>query len=315
LPVDVSIIIVTFNPGTILRNCLDSLPAASDQLHTEIWIVDNHSLDGTVDRVRNNYPHINLVANADNRGFARANNQALAHAQGDFFLLLNPDVIVSPHAITELTNFLRENPEVGIVGPRVFDLDGSVTLSARPAYSAFNILWQYLGFDRLLPSWVYGRYRNATRYATTPFEAGWVLGACFMFRRQLYDALGGLDENLFLFSEEPDFCERAQSAGWRVMYYPGATAVHHESSTVSRFHSARIFNYHISPLIYFRKRNRRIAVFVLKVGFTIELLLKMLFWLPQIIHQAWRRSSGGESRRISIYWKTILAVWRFPTTV
>lgn len=292
--IDLSIVIVTYNPGGLIRDCLSSLPAACGGLDHEVIIVDNASQDGTPDLIRREFPQVTLIVNADNRGFAAANNQALAKARGAFLQLLNPDVIAASGSFVQLVQALRTNSKVGVVGARMDDSKGRVALTAYPPYQPGMILWQYLGFDRMFPYAIYGRYRRQCEQATLPFDAAWVQGSCLMFSREVYDTVGDLDERFFLFCEEPDFCERARSVGWRVKYIPAARVIHYESSVVSRFTDIRVRHYHLSPIKYFRKRNQPDDVLILKLGFTLELLGKLVVRLADSTYSRMVRSVLAE---------------------
>jgi GT2 family glycosyltransferase len=302
-----SIIIVTYNPGGIIADCLRSLQEGARGLSYEVIVVDNASQDGTPERIAQEYPQAQMIANKDNRGFAAANNQGLALAVGHYVLLLNPDVMVHPGALSAMVAFLEENSAAGIVGPRTFDGEGNVALTARPPYSVVTVLWQYLGLSRLLPNHVYGQYRKACRDADSPFEPAWLQGSCLMLRREVYEQVGGLDEQFFLFAEETDFCDRAAGLGWRVAFIPHAHVTHYESSSVSRYIPIKVRSHHISPLHYFRKRGREGAVWLLKFGYTIELLGKVIIRLAQLV---WRRNEEL-ALRVRVYWAVLGESWRY----
>jgi len=303
---DLSVIIVTFNPGDLILACLKSVEAASAGLDTEIIVIDNASEDGTTDQIKTQFKRVRLVANPDNRGFAAACNQGMAIASGQYLLLLNPDTVVEPDALTSMTRFMDAHPHVGIVGPRAHGHAGEITLTAYPEYGPGMILWQYFGLDRLFPYAVFGRYRRLCEQATEPFRVEWVQGSCLMLRRQVFEAIGGLDESFFLFCEEPDFCQRARAHGWEVHYLPGARIAHTVSSSVSRYTFARVRNYHISPLIYFRKRGRPVTALVLKLGFTLELLAKLVMRAAQIAI-----GKRALAMHVSIYARVIRELWAF----
>ncbi|MEZ4668970.1 MAG: glycosyltransferase family 2 protein [Anaerolineae bacterium] len=298
---DLSIIIVTYNPGTILYDCLHSLINGVSDLSTEVIVIDNASDDGVVPLAAERFPHVKFIFNKDNKGFAGGNNQGLAIASGRYLLLLNPDVIVKPASLKILVDFLRANLSVGIVGPRTFDGNGELSLTANTLYTPLTILWQYLGFDRVFSYHVYGWYRHKSLEAIEPFEVAWVQGCCLMMRREVYEQISGLDEVFFLFAEEPDFCDRASKAGWKSYFLPSAEIIHHESNSVSRYPERKIRNYHISPLHYFRKRGRRRQVWVLKAGFAAELLLKICW-------QLLRRNKSG---RLFIYRNVLWEVLQY----
>ena len=304
--IDLSIIIVTYNPGEIFFDCLKSISSGVGTLAYEVIVIDNASQDGIVQQAVPKFPDVQFILNADNKGFAGGNNQGLKQATGQFLLLLNPDVIVHENSITTLVRYLEKNSSVGIVGPRTFDANGLASLTAQASYNAFTILWKYLGFALLFPDYFYGKYRRTVMSNNTiPFEVSWVQGSCLLFRREVYDAVGGLDEGFFLFSEEPDFCERAMRSGWKTVYIPTATVAHFESTAVSRYPERRIRAYHLSPLYYLRKRNLRGQIWILKLGFTVELLAKMGVRLLQLL----RGNSTGPL--VTIYLQVLREVWRY----
>jgi GT2 family glycosyltransferase len=305
--IDLSIIIVTYNPGDLVLDTLHSLPAGAAGLSYEVIVVDNASTDGTPERIAREYPQTQMIINPDNRGFASANNQGLEQARGRYLLLLNPDVIVQAGALTRMAAFLESNPAAGVVGPRTFDGQGRVALTARTPLSAAVVLWQYLGLDRVFPYWVYGHYWRACEQAALPFETGWVQGSCLMARREVYEQIGGLDEAFFLFAEEADWCDRARSAGWQVWYLPDACIVHYESTSAARHVPIKIRAHHLSPLYYFGKRGCRGAVLALKIGFTIELLVKIIIRLIQRL-----LGRADVAVHLRTYWAVLVEVWRYP---
>lgn len=301
----ISVILVTYNPGALLEKCFDALNDEGSELRTEIIVVDNNSSDGTPDLIEKRYANFRLIRNADNRGFAAATNQGLAIAQGEFLLLLNPDVVLSSGTLTRLVAFLSQHSDIGIVGPRTYDDKGNVALSAYRAQTALAVLARYLRLHIVFPIGRLQRRVTTSHSATPPFQVGWVQGSCLMMRREVYETIGGLDEGFFLFDEEPDFCERAQKAGWATYYLPSARITHHESSSVSKYHLTRIRHYHLSPLHYFRKRDRPGSVLLLKLGFTIEMVVKIALRSLQLL----RYEDPALAQRRSAYWIVLREIW------
>lgn len=302
---ELSIIIVTYNPGSILLDTLSSIAAGADDLSYEILLVDNLSQDGMAAQAKTQFPEITVVFNTENRGFAGGNNDGLAKARGQYLLLLNPDVIVHPASLKILVEFMRTHPRVGVCGPRTLDHSSKVALTAHDRYSANLILWNHLGLWRLFPHRVSGRYRRMVENADAPFAVSWVQGHCLLMRREVYGQIGGLDEGFFLFAEEPDLCDRAEKAGWQTYFVPNAVVEHREATSTSRYPERKIRNHHISPLYYFRKRGQHGQVRLLKIGFTVSLLLKMGARLIQSVR------SPAVRTRIDIYRKILMEVWRY----
>jgi GT2 family glycosyltransferase len=217
---DLSAIIVSFNTREVLGRCLATLTnaAAAAALSVEIIVVDNASTDGSAEMVAAHYPSARLIRNSYNRGFAAANNQGLVHAAAPISLLLNSDAFISAATLRAGLNLLRTAPEVGLIGVRIDNPDG--TLQA--AYGTFPTLWAdicySLGADRL----AHGRQLAATR--TGPVD--WVHGACMFARAAALREVGPLDERFFMYSEEVDWCWSFWAAGWEV-WYLGEVAVSH----------------------------------------------------------------------------------------
>lgn len=301
-----SIIIVTYNPGSVVVDCLRSIPDLEAN-HWEIIVVDNKSTDGMIPRIREAFPQICIIENAENKGFAGANNIGLEAAQGEYVVLMNPDVILEPDTMQTLTAYLDKTPQVGIVGPRTFTSTGKVDLSVHPRLSVSTILWQFWGLDRLFPYRMIGKYLKQAETAVDPFEVAWLQGHCLMFRRQIYEEIGGLDEGLFLYNEEPDFCERAEARGWKCVFVPQSRLVHLGSTTISRYTYVKMLHTHISMLYFFRKRRTLGSVWALKIGFVIELLMK---WCIRAVQRI-VRPSKEVSEKLTAYRKVIAEVIRY----
>ena len=230
----VSVIIVTWNVRDLLRMCLESLRPAVEEGWVEVIVVDNGSVDGTAGMVGGQYPGIRLIANTENRGFGAANNQGMGVAQAPFLFLLNPDTVVLPQALERLIGFLGTHSRAGVVAPRLLNPDGSLQRNA----FRFPGLWQ-VGLDlfplhpRLMESSLNGRYPQE-RTAREPFEIDHPLGAALLVRREVWEQIGGFDENYFMYAEEVDWCWRIRRAGWSIWQVPGAEVVHYGGRSTSQ---------------------------------------------------------------------------------
>lgn len=221
-----SICIVNWNTRTDLRALLQAVRADAGDA-AEVIVVDNGSTDSSVDMVRREFPWAHLIANADNRGYARATNQAIAAARGQFLFLLNPDSLVRPGCCARLQRFLEEHPNAGAAGPRVLNPDGSLQSSCRrfPTFAAGLFRGTPLGW--LLPGNRFTRaYLMQEWDHTTPREVEWLSGAALMVRRAAVAQVGPLDERFFMFCEDVDWAYRARAAGWERWYVPDAVVVH-----------------------------------------------------------------------------------------
>lgn len=268
----VSIIIVNWNAREYLRKCLTDVFAADSQQGYEVLLVDNASTDGSVECVQREYPLIEMIANKENVGFSRANNQGIRQSQGEYILLLNPDTKIQPHAIHLLFDFLSIHPEAGIVGPRLLNLDGSVQTSCYPFPTPARELWRLLHLDRIYP---FGSYDQSEWNLTQPREVDSLQGACLLIRREVFDQIGLLDEDYFMYTEEIDFCYRAKKAGWKVVWLPTAEVIHYGGQSTRQAAASMFLELYRSKLQFFRKHHGRLAVWTYKLILFIASLIRV----------------------------------------
>jgi hypothetical protein len=222
---DLSISIVSWNTQGLLDACLRSIYETTTGIEFEVIVVDNASSDGSPEMVRRQHTRVQLIENSDNVGFARANNQAYAVSTGRHFLLLNPDTVVRPDALASLVRFLDEHDAAGAVGPLVLNSDETLQYS----WARFPTFWSEVRgiLDRrIAESESPPKTADETR-SLGPFEADWVGGCCLMIKRAAVEQIGTMDESLFMYCEETDWCMRLKSAGWRVWVEPVAEIMHY----------------------------------------------------------------------------------------
>ena len=231
-PPRVAVVIVSFETRDTLVAGLAALEAEAGG-DTEIVVVDNASSDASAAAVRERFPAVKLIANADNVGFARACNQGAGASQAPLLLFLNPDATLAPAALALLAGILEWRPSVGAVGPRTRGANGDIQVSTGPDLSLLSEIRQ-----RRLVRGVSTRQARALREAealhAVEREADWVSGACLMVRREAFDAVAGFDERFFLYEEDADLCRRLRAAGWSVLYTPAAEARHTLGSSMAR---------------------------------------------------------------------------------
>jgi len=226
--VDVSICMVSLNCWPVLEPCLESLRAADPAIRHEIIMVDNASTDGTVEHLVRRYPEVLVIRNSRNVGFTKATNQALAVSRGRFLLWLNTDTLVDRNFLKDLLRFLAAHPRAGIVGPKVLNPDGTFQVQCRRGMPTPMVAVAYfLRLHKLFPRspWA-GGYLLGYLPVDQPTEVTAVSGCCLLARREVWAEIGPLDEKIFGFGEDLDWCVRARQAGWGVWYYPGAVIVH-----------------------------------------------------------------------------------------
>jgi len=224
---DLSVIVVNWNTCRLLEACLQSVEAARKDLAVDVLVVDNGSTDGSVELVRERFPADELIANAGNRGYAAANNQAVERARGRYLFLLNSDAEVETAALRALVAYADDHPEAGVIGPKLLNPDGTLQPSGGRFPTPASTVASLLGLNRLT-----GRPRYGTgRDYSVPAEVDEVSGAAMLIRREVIDQVGGLDEGFAWGYEDVDYCLRARRAGWRVHYVPDARVMHHWGGT------------------------------------------------------------------------------------
>lgn len=259
---DISIIIVNWNTREFLADCIASIYASPPDGEFDIWIVDNSSIDGSTELIKETYPEINLIENQENIGFARANNKALRECQGKYILLLNPDTVVEAGAIKELENFLDRSPKTGLVGARLNNPDGTLQISAFPIPTLLREFWRMFHLDYFLP---YANYPMKDWDLNSAREVDTLLGACMLIRREALDDLGLFDEEYFIYSEEVDLCTRLKGAGWHLYWVPSAVVVHYGGQSTQQVAEEMFLRLYEGKILYFRKHRSKISVYVYKL--------------------------------------------------
>jgi hypothetical protein len=274
---DLSIIIVAWHCREDLAHCLEAVPDATGDLRTETVVVDNASGDGTARMVRERFPEVRLIANAANRGFAAANNQALAVASGRHVLFLNPDTRPEEGALAVLVRTLDDDDTLGAVGPQLREPDGAVQPSVRSDPTPAALLHQYtpLRLLRFLAP-AYDRYKRRDMDFQTAADVDTLMGAALCVPRRVLDEVGTMDERFFVYHEEADLCLRIRRAGYRVRFEPAARVVH--VGGVSAGHAAANVLYLRSLYRFLYKHQGR-----LKGGLTVTALRLGLF-LREALH-------------------------------
>lgn len=249
-PPDLSVVIVSWNTAALLQDCLGSLLTPPSTISVEVVVVDNASTDGTPGQVKQNWPQVRLIENADNRGFASANNQGLTVCRGRHIALLNSDTLVTSQALSRLVAFIDEHPEAGACGPRLLQPDG------RPQAFAFghDPTPGYLfrrGFNHLLLR------RPLHHWNTDQTQSvDWVSGACLIARRQAIEQVGPLDESIFMYFEDNDWCLRFRQCGWKIYYVPTISITHIGGQSRKQNPAAQA-TYYTSLRYFYRKHYGR----------------------------------------------------------
>ncbi len=271
---DLSVVVVNWNTCRLLEACLQSVEAARHDLSVDVFVVDNGSTDGSVDLVRERFPGVLLIANASNRGFAGANNQAVERARGRYLLLLNSDAEVETEALRTLVTYADEHPEAGVIGPKLLNPDGTLQPSGGRFPTPASTVASLLGLNRLTGRPRYGTARDYSK----PADVDEVSGAAMLIRRAVIDQIGGLDEGFAWGYEDVDFCLRARRAGWRVTYVPAARVVHQWGASQRLAPAPTILKAIAGRRRYFEKHYGRVTASLIMVATFVSHLARLVIF-------------------------------------
>jgi len=274
--IDVSIIIVNWNARDLLSECLAHLHPAIDELSAEVFVVDNASQDGSAAMVKEEFSWVRLIENAENIGFARANNQAIKLSAGQYILLLNNDAFVRPDTVVQMLSFMQAHPEAGMSGCKLFFPDGALQYSCSSFPTLFTELCGALYLDRLFPrSRLFGKYLMTYWGHNDVREVDAVLGACMLVRRRAIDQVGLMDEKFFMYSEEVDWCYRFKKAGWKVYYVPHAQAIHIWGGSSKQVEVGMFVQMYRSRVAFFQKHYGRLSALLMKSLLALACVIRL----------------------------------------
>lgn len=243
-----SVVIVNYASWPLVSRCVESLNETGYE-DFEVVVVDNDRVEPPELR-----SPARMIRNPENAGFARACNQGIAASSGEYVVLINPDTLVEREFFTSLEEFLAENPQAGVIGPRIVDGDGGLQLSARREVNFVSGLFGRTSLlTRLFPRSTFVKKQfPAVTELTRPTPVDWVSGACMVIRRRALEEIGGLDERFFMYFEDADLCRRARESGWSVYYLPRVEVVHQTGGS-TRGRPKAIWMLHKSAFLYHRK--------------------------------------------------------------
>lgn len=279
-----SIVIVSWKVKELLSECVESIYRETQNIDFEVFVVDNNSQDGTVEMLKQDFPQVNLIANKTNNGFARANNQAIDKARGEYVLLLNPDTKILDQALEKVVEYMDQTRDCGVCGCNLLNPDRSLQPSVRHFPKLIDQALVLLKLHNFLPNLsCFRRYlARDFDYAKTQ-KADQVMGAFMMIRRNLIDEIGSLDNGYWIWFEEVDFCRRTVDADFEVRYFADAQIIHHFGQSFKQkmsLEKQKIFN--ASMRRYFKKHHSKFAYLIIVALQPVSLVLA---WLSQIIRK------------------------------
>ncbi len=272
------IIIVNYNSTDYLLKCLETIYKSFNKNNFNIFVQDNNS-DDDADRIVNEFPSIHFSKNDRNIGFSAAVNRALKKGTAPYILIINPDSLVFEGFFKSILKYMNENPDVGIMGPKILNSDGSVQGSAR---SFPTPVTSFFGRTSVLSRWFPNNIITRKSILTTknggksPINVDWISGACMVVRRKAIEDVGLMDERFFMYWEDVDWCKRMWGNGWKVVYYPEASILHYVGGSSKKRYFNSVLEFHKSAYSFFEK-NKKTSTSLLIPLITIPLFIRFLF--------------------------------------
>ncbi|MEK7545756.1 MAG: glycosyltransferase family 2 protein [Patescibacteria group bacterium] len=277
-PADLSIVTVNWKVADLVGELLGSIASNKEDLALEVYIVDNDSKDHIEDvvakfRARSDVP-VTLIRNDRNLGFAKANNQAIRRCSGRVVALLNPDTRVTKGALKRTLEWMAARPDVGIIGPKLLNHDGSLQESVRKFPGLIDQALILLKLQHVWPSAPpFRTYLAKDLDYGKEQDVDQLMGAALFVRRKVFESVGLLDERFFIWFEDVDFCKRAKAAGWGVVYLPTVQVIHHGGASFAQAMTLRKQRYFTSSMAkYFRKHRGAWSLAVLALPMLVGLL-------------------------------------------
>ena len=291
---DVSIVLVNYNQPEYTAQCLDSIAEAPPQSSYELILVDNASADGSAGWLEQHYPQVKLIRSPKNGGIAGGNNLGIRAAAGRYILLLNNDTLVIPGTIDQTVQFLEAHSEAGGVGGNLLNEDGSF----QSGYADFHTLWNVfliiskLGmlFNPVYPSHPRSQSQQAVDWMSTAFMT---------FRREALEAVGLVDEEYFIYSDETDLQYKLKQAGWKIYYLQDLETTHFGGKSLNAWRRRRLV--YRGFLLFFRNHRGTLQLLLLRLMFIAACLLKLPFWAAAWLVPKWKE-------RARVEWQSNLAI-------
>ena len=250
-----SVVIVNYNVKYFLEQCLHSVFKAGQGIAMEVFVVDNNSVDGSVQMIKEKFSQVILIENKDNKGFAKANNQAIDRSTSEYVLLLNPDTVVEENTFRQIIDFMDTHPDAGGLGVKMVDGKGHFLPESKrglptPAVAFYKIF----GFSSLFPkSKTFGRYHLGFLDKNEIHEVEILSGAFMLLRKSVLDKIGLLDESFFMYGEDIDLSYRIIKAGYKNYYFPKTRIIHYKGESTKKSSVNYVFVFYNAMIIFARK--------------------------------------------------------------
>ena len=293
---DLSIVIVNYNVEYFLEQCLNSVIQATQQLRTEIIVVDNNSSDGSIEMLKLKFQGVQLIENKENVGFSRANNQGIKLSQGKYVLLLNPDTVIEEQTLTKIVSRMDKDDTIGGLGVRMVDGKGNfLPESKRGLPTPIVAFYKIFGLSSLFKkSKKFGRYHLSYLNEFEENEIEILSGAFMCMRKKVLDEIGLLDEDFFMYGEDIDLSYRIIKSGYKNLYFPDTTIIHYKGESTKKSSVNYVFVFYRAMIIFAKKHFRSDNVFLFSLAInsaiylraSIEISKRLISFLFPIIFNA-----------------------------
>lgn len=270
-----SVIIVNYNVKHFLEQCLNSVRKAAKHVQTEVWVVDNNSVDQSVEMVQQKFPEVKLIANKDNPGFSVANNQAIKQSKGEYVLLLNPDTIVEETTFKKVVDFMDQHPDAGGLGVKMVDGNGKFLPESKRGLPTPTVaFYKIFGLSALFPkSKSFGRYHLGFLDRDEIHSVDVLSGAFMLMRKKTLDEVGLLDETFFMYGEDIDLSYRIVLGGYKNYYYPETRIIHYKGESTKKSSVNYVFVFYQAMIIFAKKH------FSLRYARLFSILINLAIYL------------------------------------
>lgn len=287
-----TVVIVSYNVRYYLEQCLNSLLKATEGIESNVYVVDNHSRDGSVQYLEKRFPQVNFIASNHNLGFARANNIAIRQSDGEYVLLLNPDTIVGEETVRHSVDFMDKHPDAGACGVKMLQTDGRKARESRRGIpDPLTSLYKMTGLCACYPTHPkYGHYYMSGISWDEPARIEVVSGAFCMLRRTALDKVGFLDEDFFMYGEDIDLSYRILKGGFTNWYLPD-TILHYKGESTQKTSFRYVHVFYDAMLIFFRKHYGHLS-FLLSIPIKAAIYMKALVALSGMLYRKIKKSLG-----------------------
>lgn len=270
---DLSVVIVNYNVEYFLEQCLNAVESASKQLKVQVFVVDNNSIDGSVLMVKEKFPSVNVIANKENVGFSKANNQAIHLSEARYVLLLNPDTVIEEDTLTKTVAFMDERRDVGGLGVRMVDGKGKFLPESKRGLPTPSVsFYKIFGLASVFPkSKTFGKYHLGYLSEFEINEVDVLSGAFMLLRAETLTKIGLLDEQFFMYGEDIDLSYRIQLGGYKNFYFPQTKIIHYKGESTKKSSVNYVFVFYRAMILFANKHfsNNNAKLFSLAINFAI----------------------------------------------